>query len=176
MFSCESIKNIKNMKFYAVGGNSLIIKIWGKDAAPPTHAIHFSFGVGALIVPQIARLFLPTDSHASGLETTTLQPTPSYMNGSLENTTVDALTTQASIVSPAIEYPYAIVGGITASVGLAELVIFFFRGNTLKVEQPDESGGRSFFNLSDWIKGTNKILGLSFILLIFIFWSLPIGQ
>ena len=164
------------LAFSITGGNSLIIKLWGKNAAPPTHAIHFSFGVGALIVPQIARAFLP-DKPDPRLSTTTLQPNISYSAGGAGNITIDSLTTEAPIEDPPIEYPYAIAGGITALVGLAELVIFFFRGDTLKDDASEnKSGSRwEFLKLSNLTQIPNKGLHFAFILFLFIFWSLPIG-
>lgn len=124
-------------------------------------------------MPQIARLFLP-DVPDSQLQTTTAQPNTTYSAETPGNITADLMTTEGPIINPPIEYPYAIVGGITALVGLAELVIFFFRGDTLKVDK--KAGGRKMFKVSSWIQGYNKGLTLSFILLLFVFWSLPIGM
>ena len=36
----------------------MVIAMWGKNAASPVHALHFGFGVGAVLAPQIARPFL----------------------------------------------------------------------------------------------------------------------
>ena len=42
-------------------GNVIILKIWeGRDSGPYMHAIHFTFGLGSLLAPLIARPFLVT--------------------------------------------------------------------------------------------------------------------
>ena len=106
------------------------------------------------------------------------KPNISYSADTVGNITIDSLTTEAPIEDPPIEYPYAIAGGITALVGLAELVIFFFRGDTLKDDASrNKSGSRwEFLKLSNLTQIPNKGLHFAFILFLFIFWSLPIGK
>ena len=40
------------------GGNTMVMDLWGDQAASPMHSLHFGFGFGALLAPQIARPFL----------------------------------------------------------------------------------------------------------------------
>ena len=44
--------------FLYLGGNILILQLWGEDNEPWMQALHFIFGVGALIAPLIVGQFL----------------------------------------------------------------------------------------------------------------------
>ena len=33
----------------------MVMHLWGDDAASPMNSLHFGFGLGALLAPQIAR-------------------------------------------------------------------------------------------------------------------------
>ena len=39
----------------------MVMDLWGERAAGPMHSLHFAFGVGAMIAPQIAKPFLSSD-------------------------------------------------------------------------------------------------------------------
>ena len=43
-----------------VGGNVTLLQLWGKENAPYIQALHFIFGVGALVGPLVAEPFLST--------------------------------------------------------------------------------------------------------------------
>ena len=127
-------------------------------------------------MPQIARLFLPNEPDPR-LLTTTIAPNVSYSPAETENLTLSVPTTETAIEDPPIEYPYAIVGGITAIVGLAELIIFFLRGDTLKDDNSkSRNGGRWQLLKASLRQTSNKGLHFAFILFLFVFWSLPIGE
>ncbi len=36
----------------------MVLGMWGKHAATPVHALHFGFGIGAVLAPQLARPFI----------------------------------------------------------------------------------------------------------------------
>ena len=40
------------------GTDTMVLAMWGKDAASPVHALHFGFGMGAVLAPQLARPFI----------------------------------------------------------------------------------------------------------------------
>ena len=46
------------MKNIFTGNNSLCARIWGDKAAAPLHALHFGFGIGALMAPILAGPFI----------------------------------------------------------------------------------------------------------------------
>ena len=52
------------------GGNVVLLNIWeGRDSGPYLHALHFTYGVGAVLAPLIARPFLSNDSTEDNIDT-----------------------------------------------------------------------------------------------------------
>ncbi|KAK3107804.1 hypothetical protein FSP39_022612 [Pinctada imbricata] len=51
-------------------GQKLLLEIWRENSASPMHALHLGFGVGSLIVPQIAEPFLAITSPPSTFNVT----------------------------------------------------------------------------------------------------------
>ena len=48
------------------GNNAICFGLWEKRASAPIHALHFGFGIGAFIAPQLARPFIsPTSENSS---------------------------------------------------------------------------------------------------------------
>ncbi|CAH1787537.1 unnamed protein product [Owenia fusiformis] len=47
------------------GGNAMTLNLWGERAAAPMHSLHFGFGIGAIVAPQLARPFLMEDKNAN---------------------------------------------------------------------------------------------------------------
>ena len=43
------------------GGNTMVMHLWGVKATSHMHSLHFGFGFGALLAPQIAKPFLGED-------------------------------------------------------------------------------------------------------------------
>lgn len=62
--------------FYAlvVGANTMVLDVWGTAAASPMHSLHFGFGLGALLAPQLARPFLSPDNDTESNGTATEVP------------------------------------------------------------------------------------------------------
>lgn len=79
----------------------MVMKLWGEDTPAPMQSLHFGFGVGAVIAPQIARPFLAPDVSNSN----------STVNGTSQD------------MNSYIEYPYTIIAIV---VFLYSLVIFGF--------------------------------------------------
>ena len=58
--------------------------LWLDRAAAPMHSLHFSFGVGAMIAPQIANPFLSPDAKDQDDSLTTEVPSTSSWNSTIE--------------------------------------------------------------------------------------------
>eukprot|EP00117_Sycon_ciliatum_P033743 scpid33312/ scgid0850/ Sodium-dependent glucose transporter 1 len=59
-----------SMGFLDTGGNVLLLQIWGKDNGPYMQALHFCFGLGAMVSPLIAKPFIsPARTHNCSLIT-----------------------------------------------------------------------------------------------------------
>ena len=158
-----------------LGSSSIILRLWGTKAAPPTHALHFGFGVGALIVPQIARPFLP---HESGNGDDTVLVTESTPNTTDQN--LSSVTTADSVqrVDPPIEVPFGIVSAITAIVGIWFLILFCFRMPLPPLNSPAKrvpKRSRSSFFRSLIPETDNKALWFAFVCCLCLFWIFPTG-
>jgi len=177
----------------AVGGNSLLFSLWKDRSAIPTHLLHGSFGIGALIAPQIARPFLPLDSTDScpvaplcNSTTATAETNVSY--GILGSTNLAAsvglsnFTVMLPTVPPGsssdceehIEYPY----GIIAIIVIINGAIFFALQcyghhyfGYLSKESNKPQRGMDFFAIS--LK--RKLLAVLFLSLFCVLWALPMG-
>ena len=157
-----------------IGSSSIILRLWGTKAAPPTHALHFGFGVGALIIPQIARPFLPHESGNGGDTVLVTESTPNTTDQNLSSvTTADSV----QLVDPPIEIPFGIVSAITAIVGIWFLILFCFRMPLPPLHSPAKRAAkrrRSFFR--SWIPETdNKALWFAFVCCLCLFWIFPTG-
>ena len=49
---------LKDLCLFIAGGNTMVLHLWGDQAASPQHSLHFGFGVGSIISPLLARPFL----------------------------------------------------------------------------------------------------------------------
>ena len=47
-----------NTLLYFIGGNTMVMDLWQDQATGPMHSLHFGFGIGAILVPQLSRPFL----------------------------------------------------------------------------------------------------------------------
>ena len=144
-----------------------MLRLWGKKAAPPTHALHFGFGVGALIVPQIARPFLPHEDTLHEISSSS-NVTESMLNTTDQNTLVD----------PPIEIPFGIVSAITACVGVWFLVLFCFRIPLPPLGTPsnrETKRRRSSVFRALIPERDNIALWLSFVFFLCLFWIFPTG-
>ena len=101
----------------------MVMYLWEEKAAPYMHALHFGFGLGALLAPQIARPFLA--------------PEPEDEN----YTTCDESVNGTSSASESrIEIPYAIIGIFVFC--FAWVILFFYirgfpKGYPMRVPNTD---------------------------------------
>lgn len=115
---------------YLVGGNAMVLHLWGKKAAAPMCSLHFGFGIGAMIIPQVAAPFLAeisqddnnnvtTNVHMDSLSNVTA---PSYALATSTVPSMDNSTESQGI--PKLAIPYAVAGICTTFTGIAMLVFF----------------------------------------------------
>ncbi len=89
----------------------MVMHLWGEDMAAPMHALHFGYGVGSVITPQIVWPFLSPEEEEQSSTVAPLTSTVYLYNTSVSNK--DELSR--------IEIPYAINGVITLAVTLIML-------------------------------------------------------
>ncbi|GBM16324.1 Sodium-dependent glucose transporter 1A [Araneus ventricosus] len=120
------------------GGNVCCLNLWGKDSAPFYQALHFTFGVGALIAPLIAAPFVGNfdsldysfDNSSTVAANTTLQPGfQNYLNDSF----VD------NFEIPPITYAYSAIGVFSIFVTALFLIICIISPLETQGQQNDES-------------------------------------
>ena len=104
--------------FTGTAANIHMIELWGKENGPFLQALHFSYGVGALISPLIVRPYLLESEFIEGMEPETLLL--STMNGTVtERERVQEESYTRDDVQ--LRYPCWIVAGFT----LIPTIIYF---------------------------------------------------
>ena len=68
VFYARCINPISPM--FVTANNTMCLVMWGKEASAPVHALHFGFGIGAFIAPQLARPFISSQDNHTGEGTT----------------------------------------------------------------------------------------------------------
>ena len=155
-----------------------MLKIWGGErASVPVHALHFAFGVGAMIVPQITRPFLP--EHIPGVNGTQEADTTNLTGFTGLNN-----TSSAEEIKHNIRYPYVIVGGVTVLVGIVTCVAFVCLPKPVDVtiEEVDEKGSKtnkpsiwSMLSPTSCFPGQSFIYAVLILIMLFFLYGLPIG-
>lgn len=63
LMACTAVTGL-TMGFLDTGGNVWCLDLWGRHSAPFMQALHFCFGLGALVAPLVAEPFLPATTLA----------------------------------------------------------------------------------------------------------------
>ncbi|XP_064600759.1 sodium-dependent glucose transporter 1C-like [Liolophura sinensis] len=120
-------------------GNAMCLQLWQEKANTPIHALHFGFGLGSVISPQVTRPFLSLI----------------VRNGTLMNPNSTELedhglnSTSMVVLRPSrIEIPYFIVGGVVFLMGMA-FVAFQFVYTSGRPGSPDVDNEDAQTTLSD---------------------------
>ena len=151
----------------------MILHLWGSKAATPMHSLHFGFGVGGIIAPQLARYFLnqgPLENTEPSLNSTSMAIDTSPMDTT--NTSHDSLTFWGDI-HPLV-YPYSIIGINTLACGIVMLLFTCF--GTPK-GYPKREGTRQIsrlFSPSSCTTG-NSGIGCLLLFLLFFFYNHAVG-
>ncbi|XP_071179639.1 sodium-dependent glucose transporter 1B-like [Mytilus edulis] len=169
-----------------IAGQKLILNLWKRKATGPLHILHFGFGMGSFIVPQIANPFLAV--LAPSLDITNA----SSINGTkspfvIDPVTVTATTTNNTIAviflkESKIESAYLIVSIIVASLSVVFFLYQFCNRTTVytHVHVPGEikeSNFRKAVKLVDpaTCADGNRCFGVQIFLLIFLYFFNAVG-
>lgn len=92
----------------------MVLHLWGSNSGPPMFAVHFGFGIGGILAPQIARPFISdqTYNNVSNSPLDTLSNSYHYETKRTHNH------------STALFIPFLIIGLVTIIIGISMLVIF----------------------------------------------------
>ncbi|GIY14926.1 sodium-dependent glucose transporter 1 [Caerostris extrusa] len=107
------------------GGNVCCLNLWGKDSGPFYQALHFTFGLGALIAPLIAAPFLG-DYESENLELDFNNSSTIFDNTTIQNRTQSffrnsSLETISDI--PHVTYAFIIIGVFALFVTALFLIV-----------------------------------------------------
>lgn len=150
-----------------------MVVLWKEKSAVPTHALHFSYGIGALIVPQAARPFLPkvheSFSSLNFASNTTVTP-----NTATQNQTGQELHIGEEH-KDRIEIIYGILGGISLLFSLIFLIYQLRRTQNNEEDKKEIQMNKQCLKcVSDFKAKFRKSLIVQFSLLFFAF-ALPVG-
>ena len=124
----------------------MTMHLWGKASAGPMNAVHFGFGLGAVLAPQLAIPFLSLDATDSS------NGTASYIISKLNT------TTPSSQLESHLAYPYTIIA-LIGVIFTIMMIIFYIVGppNGFPIRKPVKSkmifspascaNGRFFYGL-----------------------------
>ena len=100
-----------------------MMHMWGLKAAAPIHSLHFGFGLGALLGPQVAKPFLAPRNPHQNMTVGIINMTEFNFFHSSDNTSVDMVNESQS----RIEYAY-LIGGLTAITCCFLWVFIYIKG------------------------------------------------
>ncbi|XP_013418265.1 sodium-dependent glucose transporter 1A-like [Lingula anatina] len=149
------------------GGNTAIFKLWGERSASPMHSLHFGYGVGAILAPQLIRPFLIpiTRNVTSGyLET--------YGNLSNQSDIGDREIEGDSSI-PSADSPIEVAHFIGAGIALVMALTFLFfylrpPPAGFKLKNPVKNAYRSLCSPASCGQGS-AVYGLTMLILLFVF-------
>ncbi|CAC5408755.1 NAGLT1 [Mytilus coruscus] len=107
-----------------IAGQKIILNLWKEKATGPLHVLHFGFGMGAFIVPQIANPFLAVLAPSGGNSTNTTIA-PSVSPPLITSTLAPLAETDIYLKESRIESAYLIVGIIVASLSIVFYIYQF---------------------------------------------------
>ena len=152
---------------FSVGGNAMVMHLWGENTASPMHSLHFGFGLGALLAPQFARPFLSPDNFDSDDVTTEF---PTMTPGGANASTM----TSALVDRSRIEIPYCIIGVLILAFSM---VIFGFgiKGNPEgMIKHQGRTDIRAMFNPGSCARGNTRF-GLELFICLFLYFIQAVG-
>ncbi len=168
----------------------MVLAMWGRAAASPVHALHFGFGVGAVLAPQLARPFLAPRNDAAGAADANSSAAVTSHDTAIAVTSQPNMTSSTSLpgLESNIEIPYS----LSAIYSLLFCVIFLvfyvagrkerkaFERRQAKIRKEE---GSSLGSVKDFMKslspgsctGGNVLLGSLFFPLLFLYYANVVG-
>ena len=127
---------MKNIIGLFTGGNVSLLHLWGAENGPWMQALHFVFGLGAIVGPQLVAPFLaqPVDRNIS---------MATDMNVSHVNETV---LPNVSMGDSMVQIPYGIAGSVTCVIGIIFLILFVKDGaipHAIMKDDPSKNKGKA---------------------------------
>lgn len=177
---------LKSISFlFLSAGQKLILNIWKEKSTGPMHILHFGFGMGSFIVPQIATPFLAVPAGFNVLNSnTTMDNTTTSRNFSVitYNITRVIENTQTFIKESRIEWAYLIVAIIVALLSVV-FFIYQFNGRYMFYEPVPRNPKHHEGQLKKVVKifdpatcaGGNRWFGIQIFTLIFLYFFNAVG-
>ena len=163
------------MCLFISGGNTMTMHLWGEATASPMNAVHFGFGLGAILAPQLALPFLSPDAKAGNSETSTSVNETSNQTESFThiydlNSTGDTShgESEAQLV-----YPYTIIA-LIGIIFTIMMVVFYVVGppRGFPIRKPVKS--KVLFSPSS-CAGGRLLYGLILFILLFLYFIQAVG-
>uniref|UniRef100_A0A8D2CSQ9 Sodium-dependent glucose transporter 1 n=1 Tax=Sciurus vulgaris TaxID=55149 RepID=A0A8D2CSQ9_SCIVU len=120
-----------------IGGNVLILDIWGDEGAPHMQALHFSFALGAFLAPLLAKLALGTTVSAENHTEPDFQPPAT--NGSSETDSVPLFGLPDNMN---LLWAYAFIGTYIFIVSVFPFALFFKKSSRQEKSKASAQGYR----------------------------------
>ena len=189
------------LHFITSGTDTMILAMWGKDAASPVHALHFGFGMGAVLAPLLARPFI-AERNFEGLNggesfanistglyeasSVSFSSSPSFSNVSSTPLT----TTPLPGLESDIQIPYSISALYSFIFCLLFLGFYlkdYYRRKAFEIQKANSKRQRAnlstFSSTKDFLKsfspgsctGGNVTFGLMIFTLIFLYYGNVVG-
>ena len=153
----------------------MTMHLWGEATASPMNAVHFGFGLGAILAPQLAMPFLSSDTKAADSDITTI------LNGTSTNQSKTLAAVYLNTTEPTpreetdarLVYPYTIIAliGIIFTVMMA---VFYVVGppSGFPARKPVKS--KVLFSPSS-CAGGRLLYGLMLFILLFVYFIQAVG-
>ncbi|CAL1261621.1 unnamed protein product [Larinioides sclopetarius] len=130
--------NGATLGFLDTGGNVCCLNLWGKDSGPFYQALHFTFGMGALIAPLVAAPFVGNfDTSDFSFENSSIVAANTTLQPGFRNYLNDSLIENFEI--PPITYAYSAIGIFSLFVTALFLIICIIAPLETQGPQSEES-------------------------------------
>ena len=173
----------------------MILAMWGKDAASPVHALHFGFGMGAVLAPQLARPFITERNYqdTSGQDVLSNTTTALYdvssmsLSSSFNMSSEPLLSTPLPGLESHIQVPYsisALYSFVFCLLFLGFYIKDYYRRKDFEVLRTDRHESMSTFaSTKNFLKsfspgsctGGNATFGAMLFTLIFLYYGNIVG-
>ena len=154
----------------------MTMHLWGEATASPMNAVHFGFGLGAILAPQLALPFLSPDAKAGNSETSTSVNETSNQTESFTHMFYDLNSTGDTLHGDSeaqLVYPYTIIA-LIGIIFTIMMVVFYVVGppRGFPIRKPVKS--KVLFSPSS-CAGGRLLYGLILFILLFLYFIQAVG-